>query len=91
MIVVDKIVGVKARRISGKVMRQSLKRKLRAFERRYEMPSDQLGNMLRSGKMRETAETIRWLQTFHALQFLGEKTPTNGTRGTTTGRSMLRD
>ena len=58
--------------------------RLRKYELRYEMPSKEMAALVESGAMRQTAEVIRWYQTYYAVKSLLETTPTTGTPGTTT-------
>lgn len=56
--------------------------RLRKYELRYEMSSEEMASLVESGAMRQTAEVIRWYQTYYALKYR-ETTPTIGTPGTT--------
>ena len=56
---------------------------LKKYELRYEMSSEEMASLVESGAMRQTAEVIRWYQTYYALKSYRETTPTIGTPGTT--------
>ena len=47
---------------------RTLRRRLRRFEARYEMPSDRLEAAVANGSQRETAEIAQWLITWRAYQ-----------------------
>ena len=61
--------------------------KLKKYELRYEMSSEKMAALVELGAMRQTAEVIRWYQTYYAVKSYLETTPTTGTPGTTTGPS----
>ena len=64
---------------------------LRKYELRYEMSSEKMATLVELDAMRQTAEVIRWYQTYYAVKsYLGE-TPTTGTPGTTTEPSTKAD
>ena len=58
--------------------------KLRKYELRYELSSEDMALLLEQDAIRPTGEVIRWYQTFCAVKSLSETTPTTGTPGTTT-------
>lgn len=58
--------------------------RLKKYELRYEMSSEEMASLVESGAMRQTAEVIRWYQTYYALKSYRETPPTIGTPGTTT-------
>ena len=58
--------------------------KICTFELRYEMSSKEMAALVESNAMRHTAEVIQWYQTYYALKYHSETTPTTGTPGTTT-------
>ena len=65
-------------------MEEILLERIRVFEQRYEMSSDQMAWELHTGGERETAEKLKWMFDYHALLSLTGKTHTTGTRGTAT-------
>ena len=67
----------------GKLLQQ-LRRKIRMYERRYEVSSGQMEKMLNSGEARDTREVLRWMMAYHEAQLLERATPTDGIRTTTT-------
>ena len=64
---------------------------LRKYELRYEMSSEKMATLVELDAMRQTAEVIRWYQTYYAVKSLLETTPTTGTPGTTTEPSTKAD
>ena len=70
---------------------RTLRRHIEGYERRYELASGKMLGMISSGKTTETADILKWMQDYHALQLLRRTTPTNGTRTIITGQSMKRD
>ena len=64
---------------------------LRKYELRYEMSSEKMATLVELDAMRQTAEVIRWYQTYHAVKSFLETTPTTGTLGTTTEPSTKAD
>ena len=64
---------------------------LRKYELRYEMSSEKMAALVELDAMRQTAEVIRWYQTYYAVKSLLETTPTTGTLGTTTEPSTKAD
>ena len=83
--------SIPVRTVKAKSVLARLRRRIRKYENRYEMPSERMAQMLQSGDVRETAEIVKWMQAYHVLRYLKEKTPTNGTRGTTTEPSTNSD
>lgn len=73
------------------IIRKNLARRVRLYERRYEMPSDRMAVMLKLSCVRETAEVLKWMQSYHALRLLKSKTPMTGTHTTTTVSSTKSD
>ncbi len=73
--------------VDSKDRLQALRDRVREYERIYEMPSGQMLKGISSGKERETAEVLAWMQAFHELRLLGSKTRTTGTRSIATARS----
>lgn len=76
---------------SGKAMRNNLSRRIRKYERRYEVTSEEMATRLRSGCVHDTAEIIEWMQAYHVLQYLRSRTPTTGIHGITIRQSMTAD
>ena len=64
---------------------------LRKYELRYEMSSEKMATLVELDAIRQTAEVIRWYQTYYAVKSLLETTPTTGTLGTTTEPSTKAD
>ena len=64
---------------------------LRKYELRYEMSSEKMAALVELDAMRQTAEVIRWYQTYYAVKSLLETTPTTGTLGITTEPSTKAD
>ena len=64
---------------------------LREYELRYEMSSEKMATLVELDAMRQTAEVIRWYQTYHAVKSLLETTPTTRTLGITTKPSTKAD
>ena len=59
--------------------------RLREYEHRYEMSSEEMSALVESDAIRPTSETFRWYHTYCGVQFLLEReTLTAGTPGTTT-------
>ena len=54
---------------------RTLRRRLRTFEARYEMPSDRLEAAVANGSQRETTEIAQWLITFAPISELRLVTP----------------
>ena len=73
------------RQVTGKTMLGRLKRRIRTYERRYEIHSSLMPDMVKSGKLPETAEILGWKQDLHALKLLSGQTRTNGTLSSSTG------
>ena len=72
----------------GRQMRAMLYRRVRAYERRYEMSSEQMVVLLHEGHIRETAELIKWMHACHVVRLFERKTRMTGTPMTTTEPSM---
>ena len=75
------------KKVAASAMRSVLARQVGRFERRYEMPSAHMAQHVGSGRVRETAEVLKWMQGYRALDYLKRGTPTTGTHTTTTARS----
>ena len=64
---------------------------LRKYELRYEMSSEKMATLVELDAMRQTAEVIRWYQTYYAVKSLLATTPTTGIPGITTEPSTKAD
>lgn len=64
-----------------------LKRNIRRYELRYEIPTAQMFDEVEQGMMRETVEILKWMQDYHVLELLRPKTPTGGNGSTATASS----
>ena len=64
---------------------------LREYERRYEMSSDRMAELLELDAIRPTAEVLKWYAAYQGAKLLRERTRTTGTHGTTTAPSMRPD
>ena len=62
-------------------------RKMREYEVRYEMSSENMAELLERYAIRPTAEVLRWYSAYQGAILLRERTPTTGTLGTTTSGS----
>ena len=65
-----------------------LEERIIKYEDRYEMSSCEMAKALSNGTERETAEKLRWMFDYHALEYIREQIHTSGTIGTTTSSSM---
>lgn len=76
---------IPVRKISRAQMRAEMEERIRVFERRYEMSSENMDLAYSLGLVRETAEIVEWLQVHQMRKYLDEReslretTPTNGT------------
>ena len=68
-------------------MEDILVERIRVFEQRYEMSSDEMARALRDGSEHETDEKLKWMQDCTVLHYLTDETHTTGTPGTTTSPS----
>lgn len=68
-----------------------LEERIIKYEDRYEMSSSEMARALSDGTERETAEKLRWMFDYHALEYIRKQTHTNGITGTTTSLSMRND
>lgn len=57
--------------VDGHHIRNSLRRRIRDYERRYEISSSQMAKVISSGQVRETAEILKWMQSYHVLGLIG--------------------
>lgn len=64
--------------IDAKQYMRTLRRCIRIFEQRYEMPSEQMSKVLNCSHDRETAEVLKWMQAYRVLTLLEKKTRTTG-------------
>ena len=74
-------------KVSGRKAIQGYRRSIRTYEQRYETSSVEMLSKVSSGEVRETAEILKWMQAYHALQSLEDATRTVGTHTTTTAPS----
>lgn len=77
----DKTIRLPVR--DAKVVGMNLHRSVRAYERRYEITSAEMARRLKTRSERETIDTLRWMQKYHALRLISPTTHTIGTRMTT--------
>ena len=68
-------------------MEDILVERIRVFEQRYEMSSEEMARALRDGSEHETDEKLKWMQDCTVLHYLTDETRTTGTPGTTTSPS----
>ena len=61
------------RTVRGSTARGALRRRVQLFERRYEMPTAQMRELIMHGKHIETAEIARWLHDANVLARLEAK------------------
>ena len=55
------------------------------YEKRYDMTSEEMADLVDRDAIVPTAEVIQWYRAYAGLKFFLETTPTAGTPGTTTG------
>ena len=72
-------VEVKVREVDGRKAVARLRRRIRTYERRYEVGSEQMANLVTTGYVKETAEILKWMFDYRVLQSLGKETRTRGT------------
>ena len=76
---------IPVRKVSVAEMRAGLEERIRVFEQRYEMSSENMDLAYSLGLVRETAEIVEWLQVHQMRKYLDERkylretTPTDGT------------
>ncbi len=68
-------------------MEEILVERIKAYEQRCEMSSDEMARALQDGSEHETDEKLKWMQDCTVLHYLTNETPTTGTSGTTTSPS----
>ena len=68
-------------------MKARLRRRIRLYERRYEIPTSRMLEEVEQGQMRETVEILRWMYDYRVLELLEPAIRTGGTRSTTTAPS----
>ncbi len=78
-------------KVPAGTMLAKLDKKMRKYERRYEMSSDKMAALLEMDAIRPTAEILRWYSAYQGAKSLRRKTRTTGTAGTTTGQSTKSD
>ena len=64
---------------NGPRIERRIRRKIRLYERRYEMSSDVMMTCLQAGVIRETNEISKWAFEWLSLKHLLGETPTTGT------------
>ena len=69
-------------------MAEVLESRIHMYEDRYEMDSTRMLAALEKGEERETAEKLRWMFDFHALEKARKQTHMDGTPGRTTATCM---
>ncbi len=65
---------------NGPRIERRIRRKIRVYERRYEMSSEVMMTCLQAGVIRETNEISKWAFEWLSLKHLLGETPTTGTR-----------
>ena len=70
--------AISSREADGRKVMAALRARITRFERRYEVSSEEMLNMIESGQMRDTAEVLKWAQDFHALRLYQQATHTGG-------------
>ena len=63
-----------------------MRRRIRLYERRYEIPTAQMLDEVEAGQMRETAEILKWMFAYRVLERLEPENPTGGSGSTATAR-----
>ena len=64
---------------NGPRIESRIRRKIRVYERRYEMSSEVMMTCLQAGVIRETNEISKWAFEWLLLKSLSGETPTTGT------------
>ena len=64
---------------NGPRLERRIRRKIRVYERRYEMSSDVMMTCLQAGVIRETNEISKWAFEWLLMKSLDRETPTTGT------------
>ena len=64
---------------TGPRLERRLRRQIRVYERRYEMPSETMMVCLQARVIRETNEISKWAYAWLLLKRLNGETPTTGT------------
>ena len=54
---------------------ESLRKRVAAFERRRQLPSELLRDLLRSGELKETVDTVKWAFAVEALEEIEKAGP----------------
>ena len=80
-------IDVKVRITDGKKVVARLRRRIRTYEKRYEISSAEMAALLTSGYVRETAEMLRWMHDFRALRLIRAETPITGIASNATSTS----
>ena len=77
--------SIPVRKVSAQQAYDEMSASVREFERRYEMDSADMLELLSNDLVRETGDILKWMFDYRVLQGLErEATPTAGTPGTTT-------
>ena len=63
-------------RQAGRMLASRLRREIRVYEVRYEIPSDRLEDALVRGEIRETAEVANWVIAYRMLRNLADERQT---------------
>jgi len=63
-------------RQAGRMLASRLRREIRVYEERYEIPSDRLEDALVRGEIRETAEVANWVIAYRMLRNLADERQT---------------
>ena len=66
---------------------KNYRRRIKLYERRYEISSEEMVLLLKTNYTRETVEILKWMQTYHVLKSLEKMIRTTGTPTTTTEQS----
>lgn len=80
-------VEVTVRDVDGRKVVARLRRRIRTYERRYEVTSEQMANLITTGYVKETAEIDKWMYAYRALQLIRPETRTRGTDSIATSTS----
>ena len=80
--------GIPVRKLPPGTMLKEIESELKVYERRYEMSSEKMATLMELDAISPTAEVLDWYHSFYEAKLLREATPTTGTPGTTTERSM---
>lgn len=73
--------GIPVHVVPPGTMLAEAERKLRKYERRYEMSSDKMATLLELDAINPTAEVLKWYSAYQGAKLLRKETPTAGTPG----------